>query len=102
MKRFITFVVVLLAGLVIPSTRAAGHPFICSDYGGGKVCVVSADGKVEWEYAAKNPQDCWKLPNGNYLFCYLSGAKEVTPAKEVVWEYKAATNVEVQSCQPLP
>lgn len=83
------------------SARAA-HPFLCSDYGGGKVAMVSAEGKVEWEHAAKSPQDCWKLPNGNFLFCYANGAKEITKSQEVVWEYKAATNVEVHSCQPLP
>ena len=74
------------AGLL---TLQAARPFLCCDYNGGKVCVVSAEGKIEWEYACKAPQDCWRLPNGNYLFCFVSGALEVTPAKQVVWEYKA-------------
>lgn len=80
----------------------AAHPFLCCDYNGGKVCAVSAEGKIEWEYACKAPQDCWRLPNGNYLFCFVSGALKVTPAKQVVWEYKAPEKVEVHSCQPLP
>jgi PQQ-like domain len=80
----------------------AAHPFLCCDYLGNKVCVVSAEGQIQWEYAAKNPQDCWLLPNGNYLFAYVAGAKEVTPAKEVVWEYKAPEKCEVHGCQPLP
>ncbi len=82
----------------------AAHPFLCCDYGGGKVCVVSAGGKIEWQYDCKNPQDCWALPNGNYLFCFVSGALEVTPDKKIVWEYKAPTDVkvEVHACQPLP
>ncbi len=86
------------------STASAAHPFLCCDYGGGKVCVVSAEGKIEWQWDCKSPQDCWKLPNGNYLFCFVSGALEVTPDKKVVWEYKAPTDVkvEVHSCQPLP
>lgn len=83
----------------------AAHPFLCCDYGGGKVCRVSADGKIEWQYNVKNPQDCWVLPNGNYLFCFINGALEVTPdaAQKVVWEYKAPTDVknEVHACQPL-
>lgn len=95
----------LLAALFALVTSAhAAHPFLCCDYGGGKVCVVSAEGKIEWQWDCKAPQDCWKLPNGNYLFCFVSGALEVTPDKKIVWEYKAPTDVkvEVHACQPLP
>lgn len=82
----------------------AARPFLCCDYGGDKVCAVSAGGTIEWEYPCKHPQDCWKLPNGNYLFCFVSGALEVTPDqdKKIVWEYKAPEKVEVHACQPLP
>ena len=55
---------------------AAAHPFLCCDYNGGKVAVVSADGKIQWEYPCKNPQDCWRLANGNYLFCFMNGASK--------------------------
>ena len=74
----------------------AAHPFICCDYNGGKVAAVSAEGKIEWEYACKNPQDCWRLPNGNTVLCvYLGhghiGAQpmviEVTRDKKVVWQF---------------
>lgn len=92
--------VAALCGGVL-SLRGA-HPFICCDHNGGRVCVVSAEGKVEWEYACKAPQDCWKLPNGNYLFCFVSGALELTPDKKKVWEYQAPEKVEVHACQPLP
>jgi hypothetical protein len=79
----------------------AAHPFICTDSAAGKVCVVSADGKIEWEYACAHPQDCWRLANGNYLFCHSQGALELAPDKKVMWEYKAGTNTEVHACQPL-
>jgi Mala s 1-like protein len=79
----------------------AQHPFICADSYAGKVAVVSADGKIEWEYKCNAPQDCWRLPNGNYLFCHIRGALEVTPDKKIVWEYKSGTNTEVNACQPL-
>lgn len=80
----------------------AGHPYLCCDYNGGKVCVVTAEGAIEWQYDVKAPQDCWRLPNGNYLFAYVAGALEVSPEKEVVWEYKAPEKTEVHACQPLP
>lgn len=86
--------------LVLP--MQAARPFLCCDHNGGRVCVVSAEGKVEWEFACKNPQDCWRLPNGNYLFCFVNGALELTPSKRVEWEYKAPAGVEVHACQPLP
>lgn len=90
--------------VVLFSTLAAQaqHPFICTDYTAGKVAVVAADGRVEWEYACSAPQDCWRLSSGNYLFCHARGALEMTPEKRIIWEYKAGTNTEVQACQPLP
>ncbi len=90
--------------LTLVATARAAHPFLCCDYNGGKVCVVSAEGKIEWEYPCKAPQDCWQLPNGNFLFCFVSGALEVKTDKTIVWEYKAPTDVkvEVHACQPLP
>ncbi len=102
-----SFLLSLLLGAVAVAADSAATPtmprFLCCDYNGGKVCVVSAAGAIEWEYPCKNPQDCWLLPNGNYLFCYVNGAAEVSPKKEVVWEYQApATNCEVHACQPLP
>lgn len=100
LRHLISPVVFLVATLV----GHAAHPFVCCDYPGGRVCIVGADGKVEWEYACQAPQDCWALPNGNILFCFRSGALELTRDKRVVWEYRAPTNVpvEIHSCQPLP
>jgi len=75
---------------------------LCCDYQGNKVAIVAADGSVEWEFAAQTPQDCWLLPNGNVLFCYRNGAREVSRDKQMVWEYKAPAAAECHSCQPLP
>jgi hypothetical protein len=79
----------------------AAHPFLCCDTAGDKVCVVAADGTIKWQYACDKPEDCWALPNGNYLFCYYSGAREMTPDKRTVWQYKAPPKVEIHACQPL-
>lgn len=88
-------------GAAVLTARAA-RPFLACDYNSSRVCVVSAKGEIEWEYPCKNPQDCWRLPNGNYLFCHLNGGLEVTPGKQVVWKYDAPAGVEVHACQPLP
>ena len=92
----------LAVSLLLVCAASAGPRFLCCDYGGGKVCIVAADGSIEWQVEAKNPQDCWLLPNGNILFAYVGGAKEMTKDKQVVWEYKAPEKVECHAAQPLP
>ncbi len=87
---------------LLTSALHAAHPFLCTDSAGGKIAIVSAAGKVEWEVAYKHPQDCWMLPNGNILFCYVAGAIEMTREKKIVWAYKAPEKTEVHACQPLP
>ena len=97
---------ILLASLVLAFAFGAQaettHRFLCCDNGGNKVCVVSSEGKIEWEYPCLHPQDCWRLANGNNLFCFQTGALEVTPDKQIAWEYKAPEKTEVHACQPLP
>jgi hypothetical protein len=101
-----TLIPLVLLGLStmapLPAAESVRHRFLCCDYSGGQVCIVGADGKLEWRIEARQPQDCWMMPNGNILFAYRNGAKEVTLGKEVVWEYAAPESVEVHSCQPLP
>ena len=100
MKPLLLIVATLLSSLIAEGAR----PLLCCDYGGGKITILSASGEIEWQEEAKNPQDCWRLPNGNILFAYVGGAKEVTRDHKVVWEYKAPTDVKVEchACQPLP
>jgi hypothetical protein len=88
-----------VAGLL--NARAA-HPFLCTDATGGKVALVSATGKVEWEFACQHPQDCWILPDGHFLFCHASGVVEKTPDGRTIWDYTAEPGTEIHSCQPLP
>jgi hypothetical protein len=84
------------------SAGAVAHPYLCADYGQGKVFAVGADGKIQWEYALRGPQDTWLLPNGNFLFSHLHGAIEITRDKKVVWEYTTDPANEIHTCQPLP
>lgn len=77
-----------------------GHLFACADYTGGKIFIVNAEGKVEWEYPAKSCDDVWVLPNGNLLFNTGDGVTEVTRDKEVVFRYDSKS--EVYACQRLP
>src|SRR5882724_7007954 len=92
----------IVAAFSFVHAALAGPRFLNCDYNGGHVSIVAADGSIEWQVDAKNPQDCWLLPNGNILFAYLNGAKEMTRDKQVVWEYKAPEKVECHAAQPLP
>lgn len=75
------------------------HEFICTDYTQGKVFIVSAEGKVEWEYPATDCNDIWILPNGNLLFNTGHGVKEVTRNKKVIFDYESKS--EIYACQRL-
>jgi catechol 2,3-dioxygenase-like lactoylglutathione lyase family enzyme len=63
------------------------------------VFIVSAEGKVEWEYPAPSSNDLWVLPNGNLLFNTGHGVREVTRAKQVVFDYQSTS--EIYACQRL-
>lgn len=82
-----------------PIQEGKGHHFVCTDYTAGKVFIINADGKVEWEYAAGQCNDLWALPNGNLLFNTGHGVKEVTREKVVVFNYESAS--EIYACQRL-
>jgi len=75
------------------------HPFVCTDYTGGKVYIISKEGKVDWEYPAEHCNDIWILPNGNLLFNTGNGVKEVTRKKEIVFSYESKS--EIYACQRL-
>jgi hypothetical protein len=75
------------------------HTFVCTDYTQGKVCLISTDGKLVWEYPAGRCNDIWVLPNGNFLFNTGKGVKEVTRNKKVVFVYESKSDV--FACQRL-
>ena len=76
-----------------------GHHFVCTDYSGGKVFIVSPEGKVEWEYKTGTCNDLWALPNGNLLFNTGKGVLEVTRDKKIVFSYESSS--EIYACQRL-
>ncbi len=110
MNRNQTILLLILAALMLSSCqlnptardKAVSHPFLCADYGGNMIRIVSAQGEIVWEHRATRPQDVWQLPNGNILFTHVRGVREITRGNEVVWEYETEKPNEVHACQPLP
>lgn len=89
----------LAAAEPTPIQQGQGHPFACADYSQGKVFLVSAEGRVEWEYRAPSCNDLWVLPSGNLLFVTGHGVKEVTRDKREVFTYESKS--EIYACQRL-
>ena len=97
-------VVLLAAGLSLAqdgATRlAAGHRFACCDYTQGRVFIVAASGRIEWEYPAPSCNDLWVLADGHVLFDTGHGVQEVDHAGNVLFRYESAS--EIYACQRLP
>ncbi len=93
--------VIFIHSLVAQTTNNGNlkHFFACTDYTQGRVCIISEEGKLIWQYLAENCNDLWVLPNGNLLFNTGKGVKEVTHDKKVVFLYESKS--EVFACQRL-
>ncbi len=76
----------------------------------GRFVILGHSGAVEWEYpSAHNAHDIEVLPNGNLLLHVAPDRiREVTPAKETVWEWTSRPvapydgPVEIHGFQRLP
>lgn len=76
-----------------------GHPFAAADYTAGKIFLIGADGKVEWEYDSSTCDEVWVLANGNIMFNTGHGVREVTRDKQTVFNYESPS--EIYGCQRL-
>ncbi|MBI4976772.1 MAG: hypothetical protein HZC28_04780 [Spirochaetes bacterium] len=95
----IIFSLLIVCAAVI---AAPSHRFMKSGCNAGSVAIVGVDGNIEWEYPiADETSDSWLLENGNVIFSYKKGVREVRPDKTTAWEYTAAPASEVHACQPL-
>ncbi len=64
--------------------------------------IVGEDGEKQWDLGRKGARDGWVLPNGNVLIAWNDVVREMTPAKEVVFEYRLdASNKELGTVQRL-
>ncbi len=101
----VLILVFLLTG-ILPA--AAGHRLITG--GNGKLAIVDAGGKIEWEMPWGGIHDIHVLPDGHIMVQEkMRKVVEIDPAtKKVVWSYDSATmngnqgkKIEVHAFQPL-
>lgn len=94
-------VVVLLAPLAAaePGIR---HAFLAADPRAFRVALIDETGAVGWTFAAPHTCDATVLPDRRVLISDQRGARIVTFAGEVVWDYRAPAGAEVYTCEMLP
>jgi hypothetical protein len=90
---------VLVGSSPVAQETPTRHRFACADYTQGKVFLVSADGRVEWECRAPSCNDLWVLPGGNLLFVTGHGVTELDRDRNVVFRYESKS--EIYACQRL-
>lgn len=99
---------VLLLAVGFASAANASHKLIMG--GKGKLAVVNADGKIDWEMPWGGIHDIHVLANGHIMVQErMRKIVEIDPkTKKVVWSYEAANNngnkgkrIEVHAFQPL-
>lgn len=85
----------VLFGVLLTHTtlwsQTPGHRVLAADRSTGKLAIIDASGKVEWEYVCKHDvHDLHMLPNGNILTHIAhTTVVEINPKKEIVWKYES-------------
>jgi outer membrane protein assembly factor BamB len=92
--RFVV-IVVALASLVLSGTSGEETPsrrFITADSSKGRIAIIDASGKTEWEYKIGPLHDLHVLSDGHVLFpATWTHLIEVDPqSNKVVWQYDSA------------
>lgn len=102
------YALVVILAIGFASIADAAHKVIMN--GKGKLAVVTADGKVEWEMPWGGIHDIHVLPNGHIMVQErMRKIVEIDPkTKKVVWSYDADNSngnkgkrIEVHAFQPL-
>jgi hypothetical protein len=106
--------VISFAPAVLPGKGLAQHSFLYTgewDYRKtDQTMFVVRGGKVVWTYSIpikdadgtlQELGDATMLSNGNIVFCRKTGASEVTPDKNIIWNIDAPKGTEIHSIQPI-
>jgi len=109
MKRIVlTLLVAVLMSVAAIGSLSAAHRVAIN--GNGKLAIVDADGKIEWEMKWGGIHDLHVLPSGNIMVQkHMRKVVEIDPkTKKVVWSYDLSTQngnkgkrIEVHAFQPL-
>ena len=92
LTRLTMFAVAAFVALSVPQQLSAAHRVVMQ--GNGKLAIVSADGKVEWQKQWGGIHDIQVLPNGHIMVQEnMRKVVEIDPASgDIVWSYDASTS----------
>ncbi len=98
----------------LPGNGLAQHPFLYAGEWDTRKAFQSMflvrDGKVVWHYSIplhngaggiQEFDDATLLSNGNIIYSCMSGVGEISPEKDIVWQYQAPANTEMHSIQSI-
>ena len=102
MMRFYTLMITLLC---LGFQAEAQDKILASGSGNPYIQLIDKQtGKVEWQHPLEKGEECNTValtPEGNVLYSYKRGAKVVTWAHQVVWDYQTPDKTELQSATLL-
>jgi hypothetical protein len=95
----------LFLALLDPLTaaeHAIRHAFLAADPRAFRVALIDESGAVGWNFPAPHTCDATILPGRRVLVSDQKGARIVTFAGEVVWDYRVPAGSESYTCEMLP
>lgn len=102
MMRFYMFIITILC---LGFRAEAQDKILASGSGNRNILLIDKQtGKVEWQHPLEEGEECNTValtPEGNVLYSYKRGAKVVTGAHRVVWNYQTPDKTELQSATLL-
>lgn len=88
LARVLSILAIVLVGTVYGEQTGKARRLLAADDSTHRLAIVAPDGSLEWEVKVGAIHDAAVLPSGNILFQQgWQKIIEMTPAKEVVWEY---------------
>jgi len=94
-----------LAPATLPGKGLAQHDFFYAGEAHTEDMYIVRKGKIVWSWHVPNGKpeisDAVLLSNGNVLFAHMSGITEISPDKQVVWNYDAPPGTQIHTGQPI-
>ena len=91
------------APAILPGKGLAQHDFFYSGEAKEERLSIVRGGRVVWSYTHPGRgeiSDAMLEPNGDILFAHQFGVTEISPNKQVVWNFDAPANTEIHTAQP--
>jgi hypothetical protein len=94
-----------LAPAELPGKGLAEHDFFYAGEGHAEDMYIVRGGKIAWSYHVPDGKpeisDAVLMSNSNVLFAHMGGVTEITPEKQVVWNYDAPAGTQIHTAQPI-